>query len=365
VNSSTTPLTSASTFTGTAELNSYSDVMVYVATDQNGTYYVEFSSDGINWDTSLSFIYDTNNINAPHTFVKAERYFRVRFTNTSASSQTYLRLSTYYGSFNQLSIPLNGTISGNYDSTPTRPTNYRYEVAMGRRQGRTTWNKFGYNNNINGVTEVVASFGGTFNIMTSADTLNVVSTANNDSSGGQAARTIVLVGIDANNDYQEETITMNGQTPVTTTNTWLGINRAYVASVGNSNYNQGDITISDTSAIYGTQAQIPSMIGITQQCIFHVESGHNFLTDWFQINSSRQGATPFVTTYGYVYNRSTNIRQRVLSIITGDGQGSELQLTPSQPFVINENSVLYFESTSSNNNTFVSLRFSGILEQLI
>ena len=241
---------------------------------------------------------------------------------------------------------------------------YRYEVAMGNVYGSSTWNKFGYNADINGVAEVVASFGGTFNIMTTADTLNVVSTSNNDRSGGQAARTIVLVGVDSNGDYQEETVTMNGQTPVTTTNTWLGINRAYVASVGNSNYNQGDITISDTSAIFGTQAQIPSMIGITQQCIFHVESGHNFLTDWLQINSSRQGAEPFVTTYGYVYNRSTNIRQRILSIITGDGQGNQLQLTPSQPFVINENSVLYFESTSDKSNTSVSLRFSGILEKI-
>tara|TARA_R110000787_G_scaffold49859_4_gene119266 strand:- start:9949 stop:11349 length:1401 start_codon:yes stop_codon:yes gene_type:complete len=365
VNSSTTPLTSAATFTGTAELNSYSDVMVYVATDQNGTYYVEFSSDGINWDTSLSFIYDTNNINAPHTFVKAERYFRVRFTNTSASSQTYLRLSTYYGSFNQLSIPLNGTISGNYDSTPTRPTNYRYEVAMGRRQGRTTWNKFGYNDNISASANIIASFGGTFNIMTSADTLNVVSTANNDSSGGQAARTIVLVGIDSNGDYQDETVTMNGQTPVTTTNTWVGINRAYVASVGNSNYNQGDITISDTSAIYGTQAQIPSMIGVTQQCIFFVESGHKFLSDWITVTASKTGVTPFVQINGYVFSRSTNIRKQIFTQRLGGGSASDVQLTPSQPFVIDENDVLYFEATSDKTNTKLSMRFSGILEQLI
>lgn len=241
---------------------------------------------------------------------------------------------------------------------------YRYEVAMGNVYGSSTWNKFGYNADINGVAEVVASFAGTFNIMTTADTLNVVSTSNNDRSGGQAARTIVLVGIDSNGDYQEETVTMNGQTPVTTSNTWLGINRAYVASVGNSNYNQGDITISDTSAVFGTQAQIPSTNSVTQQCIFHVESDHKFLADWIKINSSRQGATPFVNTYGYVYNRLTNVRQQILATSTGDGQSSSLQLTPSQPFVVDQYSVLYFEATSSNNNTFVSIRFSGILRKI-
>jgi hypothetical protein len=241
---------------------------------------------------------------------------------------------------------------------------YRYEVAMGNIYGSSTWNKFGYNADIDGAAEIVASFGGTFNIMTSADTLNVVSTANNDNSGGQAARTIVLVGIDANGDYQEETVTMNGQTPVTTTNSWLGINRAYVASVGNSNYNQGDITISDTSAIFGTQAQIPSMKGITQQSIFHVPSGHKFLSDWLEINASRQGATPFIQIFGYVYNRPTNVRQQIFTTSTGDGQSSQLQLTPSQPFVINEDSVLYFEATSDHTNTLVSLRFSGILKKI-
>jgi hypothetical protein len=241
---------------------------------------------------------------------------------------------------------------------------YRYEVAMGNIYGSSTWNKFGYNADINGSVEIVASFGGTFNIMTSADTLNVVSTANSDNSGGQAARTIVLVGIDANGDYQEETVTMNGQTPVTTVNTWLGINRALVASVGTFNYNAGNITISDTSAIFGTQAQIPSMKGITQQSIFHVPSGHKFLSDWLEINASRQGATPFIQIFGYVYNRPTNVRQQIFTTSTGDGQSSQLQLTPSQPFVINEDSVLYFEATSDHTNTLVSLRFSGILKKI-
>ena len=241
---------------------------------------------------------------------------------------------------------------------------YRYEVAMGNVYGSSTWNKFGYNADIDGAAEIVASFGGTFNIMTSADTLNVVSTANSDNSGGQAARTIVLVGIDANGDYQEETVTMNGQTPVTTVNTWLGINRALVASVGTFNYNAGNITISDTSAIFGTQAQIPSMKGITQQSIFHVPSGHKFLSDWLEINASRQGATPFIQVFGYVYDRSSNVRQQIFTTSTGDGQSSQLQLTPSQPFVINEDSVLYFEATSDHTNTLVSLRFSGILKKI-
>ena len=103
-NNSVTPLNDGVTFVGIGELNNYQDVMIQVATDQNGVLYCEFSTDNVNWDTSLSFQYNTNRINPPHVFVKGVRYFRVRFENNSGSNQTYLRLNTYYGSFNKLTL---------------------------------------------------------------------------------------------------------------------------------------------------------------------------------------------------------------------------------------------------------------------
>lgn len=145
VNATTTPLAAGASFTGTAELNDYNDVMVQVKTDQNGTYYMQFSPDGTNWDTSLSFEYDTSKINPPHILVKANRYFRIIFTNTSASAQTYLRLNTYYGSFQKLTAPTNGTVAPNYDALIVRPTDFSIEVADGKRQGVASNTKFGGN----------------------------------------------------------------------------------------------------------------------------------------------------------------------------------------------------------------------------
>ena len=89
VNSSNTPLSDGQSFVGQGERNFCESVMVTVATDQNGTLYAEFSIDGINWDTPLSFNYRTDRINPPHIFEKAPRYFRVRFTNDSGEDQTY------------------------------------------------------------------------------------------------------------------------------------------------------------------------------------------------------------------------------------------------------------------------------------
>lgn len=368
-NSSTATLTAGSTFTGTGELNDYPDVLVGVKTDQNGTLYIEFSPDGTNWDTSLSFNYDTARINPPHKFIKGSRYFRVRFTNTSASNQTYFRLYTNYGTFDALTSPINGTLAENYDAINTRPTDFHYEVAMGKRQGRTTWNKFGYNNDVDtGGEEVVAEFGGTFNIMTSADTLDVVSSSANDvNTTGSGAQQILIIGIDANSDEISETVNLNGVTTVTTTNSFLGVNRAYVISSGSSNSNEGTITIDDTSGTVGTQATIPANQGVTQQCIFHTPINHKFLADWLvtNVNKLSGGSTPRVTIKGYSYSRVVNCVYEIYRETIDTNVVNNHQLNPSQPFVIGGQEVLYFTAETDTNNTVVTMRFSGILERVV
>ena len=109
-NSTNTPLNDGQTFTGTGELNTFPEVLVTVKTDQSGILYAEFSDDNSNWDSSLSYNVDADT-NEIHRLVKGGRYFRARFTNNSGSNQTFIRLNTSYGSFNQLSSPLNGTIA--------------------------------------------------------------------------------------------------------------------------------------------------------------------------------------------------------------------------------------------------------------
>lgn len=55
-NTTTAPLANGATFTGLAEeVSMYSSVVCAVKTDKAGTLYMEFSIDGDNWDSSLSF----------------------------------------------------------------------------------------------------------------------------------------------------------------------------------------------------------------------------------------------------------------------------------------------------------------------
>jgi hypothetical protein len=363
-NTSTTLLTAGNTFTGVAELNDYPDVMVTVATDQNGTLYCDFSNDGTNWDTTLTFKYNTARINPPHVFVKGNRYFRVRFENTSTSDQTYLRLYTNYGLINKLTAPINGTLSDNYDATVVRPTDYKSEVAMGKRQGRELWNKFGYNNDIDIGTEVIASWGGTFNPLTSATTLTIVSTSANDTSGGTGCNSIVVYGIDADRNEVIEVVTLNGTTNVVTVSTWLGINRVAMFLCGSGQINDGTINITATTG--GSQmAQMPLNGGVTQQCIFHIPTNYNYLTEWLWINVINKGKDAELTVKMWVYSAVSNGKQEVFKVdIDTTVTNEPIQVNPSLPFPISEKTVIWLECTSNKNDVIVNARFSGILERI-
>lgn len=368
LNSSTTLLVASATFTGTAELNSYANVMVQVSTDQNGVLYYDFSNDGVNFDTTLSFNYNIDRINPPHNVVKSYRYFRVRFENTSTTDQTYLRLYTTYGQLPTLTAPINGVLSENYDATVVRPTNYTSEVAMGKRQGRSTVNKFAFNADVDtGSQEIVASFGGTFNIMTTADTLEVVSTSANDTSLGTGARIVQIIGIDADFLTQTELVTLNGTTAVTTVNSWLGVNRVVVISSGTSQYNEGDINIEDTAGTVGTQAQVLATSSVTQQAIYHTQINHSLLLDWLWINIrklSGGGGSPRVTIRGFSYSRVTDTFYEIFDFDIDTDVENTTELNPSQPFILTGREVIYFTAETSTNNTSVRLRFSGIEERV-
>ena len=117
-NTSITPLNASSTFTGTSDLNDFPDVLVVCKTDQAGTLFFDFSVNGTNWETFPNGGFSVvENIQEVHKAIKGNRYFRVRFTNTSVSNQTFLRLYTYYGEFGQLNSPLDSVPSTDSDAT--------------------------------------------------------------------------------------------------------------------------------------------------------------------------------------------------------------------------------------------------------
>lgn len=373
-NSSDDILLNGSEFTGLGELNAYESVFVSIATDQNGTFYIEFSADGSNWDTSLSYKYDTSRINPPHVFEKGYRYFRVRFVNDSGSDQTFFRLVTSYGSYGKLTSPINGTVSENFDATVVRPTEYHSEVAMGKRQGRNTVNKFGYNLDVDTGAggEIIAAWGGSFDpltdIMQTAQTFTVSYNNSTDGSGQDGARMLQIIYIDENFTSQTAIHVLGSTGTDVTSFTGLGINRAVCISFGTDAFNTNDITITATTDAT-IQAVIPAENNVTQQCIYHTQINHNFLWSQYLFNSTKTvgggGGVPEVIIKGYSFSRVTLGRYEIFRLDFDTQRGNHVDQTWQEPFVLGGREVIYFTAESDTNNTQVNFRFSGIEERIL
>lgn len=364
LNSSTTPIAASGFFTGVAEdVSAYDSVVVAVKTDQDGIYSVQFSNDGTNWDSVLNRYYRTSQIDPPHRFTIARQYCRVAFNSTSTGNQSYFRLQTTYGEKAQLNIPIDSTIAQDYDALAVRPTDYHYEVALGRRQGATTWNKFGYNADVDVGTETVWAYGGTFVPMTGAFPLNIVSSSTGDNGYlmGSGTRGVVVYGVGDNYQSLTEVVTLSGTSPVSTTNSFRGVNRTAIYLAGAAKSNIGNITVTD-SVGSSVQAYIPAGEGTSQQLIFFTQANHQALADWLLLNAEKiaGGSTPKVTFKGWVYSAVSNAKYEVFRQIVDTNVDDHLELTPSQPFVIGEKSIFYIEATTNVADTSVAGRFSLI-----
>lgn len=155
---------------------------------------------------------------------------------------------------------------------------------MGCYPGLRYVHKFGSNEAVGTSYEDIWMAGGVHTNLTAATLLEVASSSANDASpSGTGARTIRIEGVDANWAEVSEDVTLNGQTPVTTTTEFLHVNRVYILTAGSSATNEGDIYIADdvtdwTAGVPDTASAIEATIednhGQTQQAIYHIPAGY-------------------------------------------------------------------------------------------
>lgn len=348
------------------ENSSKEAVFFGVDSDQDITIYADFKHENNNSETSSSLsFYPRAGIYSPHILQMGgeNRFFRLRIENNSGSDASVNVVSSF-GIFPQLTAPNNLSLTQDADASTVRPSDFRYEIAQGLRRGYETWNKFGFNEDIDtGGEEIVAAFGGTFTILSSSgDTLDVVSDSSEDAVGGTGSSSIQIVGVLADGSHGSEIITLTGLTPVTTSSSFRGINRVQILSSGSNQANVGDITI--TASTGGSvQALVPAEESVTEQCIFHVGENFTFLADYLFINVNKisGGGSPRVTVKAWVYSYTTNSKYEVFRYTIDTGVENTVELSPSQPFIIGENQVLYFTAETNVSNTIASVRFSGVL----
>lgn len=118
---------------------------------------------------------------------------------------------------------------------------FNLQVARGQIAYHESVFKFGFNPDIDDSLETVWSEGGLYSYLSAATVLKVSSSSANDTSAGTGARTVEISGLDGDYNEISETVTLNGQTAVNTTQSFLRVFRMIVKTAGTGAQNAGVI----------------------------------------------------------------------------------------------------------------------------
>ena len=198
------------------------------------------------------------------------------------------------------------TVNGKL-ATTSKP--YLYDIAAGNLEGREGVIIFGHNTNVDTSFEVVGNISAAYTWLDSAEVLQVVSSDTDDdgSPAGNGARTVTIEGLDANYEEVSITVTMNGTTNVPTTEqSFLRINRVYVATAGTTGTNEGVISIKNNAATTTLQT-IQVGEGQAHCAVYTVPAGKTlYVTQGWCTESSSKGSAIhfFVKPYGGAWRSS-------------------------------------------------------------
>ena len=196
---------------------------------------------------------------------------------------------------------------------------FELQVARGQIPGHKLKFKFGNNRTVGDTEETIWAEGGIYVYPTSATQMTVSSSSANDTAAGTGARTINIEGLDADYNEISEDIILNGQTPVTTVNSYLRINRGIVLTAGTGGENAGIIRAGTGTVTSGVPANVFLSIdgdgdNQTLMCLWTVPAGYTAFLVQTNVSTGNSSNTPALlrTTivsrpHGGVFNTAERI----------------------------------------------------------
>ena len=156
--------------------------------------------------------------------------------------------------------------------------NARLLIAQDQIPGLTPVFKFGLNQNIGTSIATIWTEGGLYQYLTSPSTLTISSTSANDSAAGTGVQSVIVEGLDANNDVFIEEFATNGQIPVTVTTDLFRVFRIAGGDAGSQTVNDGIIYLGTGTVTAGVPANVFATItvgrGQSLMAVFTVPAGH-------------------------------------------------------------------------------------------
>ena len=251
------------------------------------------------------------------------------------------------------------------------PTISELELSLNNILGKTSGLFFGRNETVGTSSEDIWIGGGDYSFLTGATTLEIISNNAQDDDTGLGARTVLINGLDGSCVEQSEVISLTGSGTVTTTNSYLRLVSAYVATCGTnrgSNYN--DINIQSTGSNlevgrigggYGTINTSNYGIGRTQLGIYTVPVGKTLYITSLYVNVDN---TKTANVSLYCLNNIDNVTpptspRTLLAQIDGMTNFRDKQLTSY--FAITEKSDIWFRGSLTSGTAGIDVQFEYYL----
>ena len=170
------------------------------------------------------------------------------------------------------------------------------QVSRGQITNHSRYFQFGINNSVGTAGSTLWTGSATYAFPAAATVMKVSSGSANDAAAGTGARTVFINGLDASYAVISETVTLNGQTAVNTTNSYLRINGMEVLTAGSGNTAAGIIYIGTGTVTTGVPANvyglIPSAYNVSTQAVYTVPAGYTAYLSSYTFTSAYASATP-------------------------------------------------------------------------
>jgi hypothetical protein len=163
---------------------------------------------------------------------------------------------------------------------------FELQVARGQIEGHSSFCQFGINTAVGTSNETVWIGSNTYTFPAAASVLKVSSSSANDASpSGTGAQTILIEGLNAAHEAVSETVTLNGQTAVNTTNSYLRVNKMTVLTAGSGGTSVGNIYAGTGTVTAGVPAVVVNQTGVlaneTESGFYTVPAGYTaFINMW-------------------------------------------------------------------------------------
>jgi len=232
-------------------------------------------------------------------------------------------------------------------------------------RGQIPWHEsitiFGYNDDVDSSLETIWPYGGLLQFPSAALQLSVSSDNANDTAAGTGARTVYLSGLNANHNTISETVTLNGLTAVTTTNSYLHVNQCYVATAGSSNSAAGNIYFGTGVVTLGIPATVYDIIKYDYNTrvtgSYTVPAGYTAYVMQGKFTAGQVSSSSAIT--GRLMTRGSDNIRRTAAVSTINNGTADYAF--EFPLAVQEKTTLEAQAVGASTNNYCSSMFVVVL----